>query len=284
MFGISKSRMSQTETSGKMKVIRVFGFFQLFLIMLSMLSCTSHLQTSAITDEDSYSARGYSSCGESIEYVSDKYRNLDSTFPIKKKMAVDYVGNKLGEIERYFASNRDLFEKDSVSLFVDYQSDQNVAISNLYTIRDSNTIKKVLNSSVFGNQILDSLLSYCICVELVALRRVDTVSVFIKDANYSTLVGRSKSSIMRTVMKSLALMRYEYNRILREDPGVNGKLTMKFMIDEKGDIVYLKVLGSSLENCKMENNEVNIVRKWQFEPMAGKPALTTVIYPFIFSR
>ena len=143
---------------------------------------------------------------------------------------------------------------------------------------------KDINDNIFASHSLDSSLIYSLSVELSLIRNNNIVHVNIDDVNYSTVIGRSKANIMRTIMNNLSKMRYEYNRILRKYRGVKGRLTMKFIIDESGSIIYLKVIESSLDNCEMENNEVNIVKKCYFGESDKKPNLTTVIYPFVFSQ
>jgi TonB family protein len=78
-------------------------------------------------------------------------------------------------------------------------------------------------------------------------------------------------------------MRIEYNHILRQYQGVRGKMIVKFIIDESGKVIYLKVIESTLNNCRMENEQINIIKECLFDN-DNKPNLTTVVYPFVFSQ
>jgi hypothetical protein len=226
----------------------------------------------------------FTSCGDSIEYVSDTYRELDSTFPIQKIAAREYVFNKIPLIQEYFNKNMSVLRKDTTKISVEYQSDSRVIISYLYQVKDSITVIKDINTIILSSHSLDSALMSSVCVEVSVVKNNTATNVYIDDVNYSTVIGRSKANIMKAIMKVLPKMRYEYNRTLRLYGEVGGKLVLKFIINETGKIIYLKVIGSSLNNCVMENNEVNIVKECFFDTTDNKPNLTTVVYPFIFSQ
>ena len=51
------------------------------------------------------------------EFISERYSDLDTTFPIQKKSAREYVVNKLTEIEAYFNENIDIPENEYYSCF-----------------------------------------------------------------------------------------------------------------------------------------------------------------------
>ncbi|MFW5785349.1 MAG: TonB family protein [Chitinispirillaceae bacterium] len=96
--------------------------------------------------------------------------------------------------------------------------------------------------------------------------------------------GRSRASIMRVVMQNIAALRYAYNRRLREKPGLGGKITVKFAIDEFGKVIFAKVVESSIGDSQLENTVVRRVRSWAFEKIDKPGDVTEVVYPFVFSQ
>ncbi len=96
--------------------------------------------------------------------------------------------------------------------------------------------------------------------------------------------GRSKASIMRVVMQNLAALRYAYNRRLREKPGLKGKVTVKFAIDEFGKVIFCEVVSSSMGDSVFEKQVVSKVRRWVFEKIDKPGDVTEVVYPFVFSN
>jgi hypothetical protein len=96
--------------------------------------------------------------------------------------------------------------------------------------------------------------------------------------------GRSRASIMRVVMQNLAALRYAYNKRLREKPGLRGKITCKFAIDEFGKVVYCEVVGSTMADPQLESEVVDKVKRWAFEKIDKVGDITEVVYPFAFSQ
>jgi len=96
--------------------------------------------------------------------------------------------------------------------------------------------------------------------------------------------GRSKASIMRVVMQNLAALRYAYNKRLREKPGLNGKVTVKFAIDEFGKVIFCEVINSSMGDSVFEKQVVGKIRRWVFDKIDKPGDVTEVVYPFVFSN
>ncbi len=96
--------------------------------------------------------------------------------------------------------------------------------------------------------------------------------------------GRSKASIMRVVMQNLAALRYAYNKRLREKPGLKGKVTVKFAIDEFGKVIFCEVVNSTMGDATFENLVVTRVKRWVFEKIDKPGDVTEVVYPFVFSQ
>jgi hypothetical protein len=100
----------------------------------------------------------------------------------------------------------------------------------------------------------------------------------------TVLGGRSRMSIMRVVMQNLAALRYAYNKRLREKPGLRGKITCKFAIDEFGKVVYCEVVGSTMADPQLEGEVADKVKRWAFEKIDKVGDITEVVYPFAFSQ
>jgi len=96
--------------------------------------------------------------------------------------------------------------------------------------------------------------------------------------------GRSKSSIMRVVMQNIAALRYAYNKRLREKPGLKGKITVKFAIDEFGKVIFCKVVQTTINDAELESTVVSKIRRWVFEKIDKPGDVTEVVYPFVFSE
>jgi TonB family protein len=96
--------------------------------------------------------------------------------------------------------------------------------------------------------------------------------------------GRSKASIMRVVMQNLAALRYAYNKRLREKPGLQGKVTVKFAIDEFGKVIFCEVVQSTMGDPPFEEIVVGKIKRWVFEKIDKPGDVTEVVYPFVFTQ
>lgn len=96
--------------------------------------------------------------------------------------------------------------------------------------------------------------------------------------------GRSKASIMRVVMQNLAALRYAYNKRLREKPGLKGKITVKWAIDEFGKVIFCQVVESTMDDSEMETIVVDKIKRWVFDKIDKPGDVTEIIYPFVFSQ
>jgi TonB family protein len=95
--------------------------------------------------------------------------------------------------------------------------------------------------------------------------------------------GRSKSEIMRVVMQNIGALRYAYNRCLREKPGIKGKITIRFAIDEIGNVIHCEVIESSMDDKDLESTVTAKIMRWKFERIDKPGDITEVVYPFVFS-
>jgi hypothetical protein len=134
----------------------------------------------------------------------------------------------------------------------------------------------------------DSLPEYKSNLSLFSIIKTDSsipVFSFIDSIYYSGLTGgRSKASIMKVVMEYLGDLKYAYNQRLREKPGLKGKITVKFAIDEFGVVIYCCVIDSTINDQKLENNFTANIWKWKFKKINKPGDVTEVIYPFVLSQ
>jgi len=96
--------------------------------------------------------------------------------------------------------------------------------------------------------------------------------------------GRSRASIQRVVMRNMTELRSAYSKGLREKPGLNGKITVKFAIDEFGKVIFVQLVESTMDDSEFEKTVVDRVKSWAFEKIDKPGDVTEVVYPFVFSE
>jgi TonB family protein len=104
-----------------------------------------------------------------------------------------------------------------------------------------------------------------------------------KQGSGTFIGGRSKSSIMAVVFQNIASLRYEYNKRLRDKPGMTGNVKIRFSIDEFGKVIYCDVLESTMHDPYFEKIVSTIISRWRFEKINKPGDITEIIYPFAFS-
>lgn len=96
--------------------------------------------------------------------------------------------------------------------------------------------------------------------------------------------GRSRANIMRVVRRNMASLKYAYNRRLKTKPGIKGKIVVKWAIDEFGNVLFCKVVSSTMKDPTFEKEVVKKVKAWAFGKINIPGDVTEVSYPFVFSQ
>lgn len=104
-------------------------------------------------------------------------------------------------------------------------------------------------------------------------------------SNGTGLTGnRSRANIMRTVRQNMASLKYAYNNRLIEKPGLKGKITVQFAIDEFGSILHAKVTATTMKDPSFEKILLAKIRRWRFSRIDVPGDVTEVTYPFVFTE
>jgi pSer/pThr/pTyr-binding forkhead associated (FHA) protein len=92
-----------------------------------------------------------------------------------------------------------------------------------------------------------------------------------------------KELIRRVIHEHRAQVRYCYESELQRHPGLNGKVTVKFVIGPAGAVQKSGIDNSTLGNASVENCIVARVYQWQFpKPKGG--GVVQVSYPFLLKE
>jgi len=96
--------------------------------------------------------------------------------------------------------------------------------------------------------------------------------------------GRSKVSILEVVQQRMGTLLYIYQTRLRINPRLSGKIVVEFSINGFGEVISTKVLESTVNDSELEKAVVNQVKGWKFGQIDNRSDVTTITYPFEFSR
>jgi hypothetical protein len=96
--------------------------------------------------------------------------------------------------------------------------------------------------------------------------------------------GRSPAEILRILQLNMPTLRYAYNRWLRTNPDMHGKITVRFAIDEYGKVVFCAITDTFTDDEEIKKQVVAIIRNLRFDAIDKVGDMTEVVYPLVFSR
>lgn len=124
-------------------------------------------------------------------------------------------------------------------------------------------------------------------LELKGERRKEPISAVgteLPPPRVGTVEGmRNRADIQRTVLQNIPSLRHSYNRRLQARPGLAGKVTVRFAIDEYGNVLYCEVLSSTLRDAELERTIQSQIKRWRFRSIDRTGDVTVIEYPFVFS-
>lgn len=91
----------------------------------------------------------------------------------------------------------------------------------------------------------------------------------------------SKEVIRRIAHRHLDEVQLCYQAALSKTPNLEGRTSIKYIINDDGNVQMAAVANSTLENVKIENCVAKVVRKWVFPPPDG--GIVVVTQPFILT-
>ncbi len=93
--------------------------------------------------------------------------------------------------------------------------------------------------------------------------------------------GRDSRSLMATVQRYVAGIRFCYDNALKKTPGLTGKITLQMDIAAAGEIVAVEPLDDSIGNAALERCILSQVQGWKFTAIAAGTVRFTL--PLVFS-
>ncbi len=93
---------------------------------------------------------------------------------------------------------------------------------------------------------------------------------------------RNAESVMAIINSQQGRIMYAYNKYLKTDPSMGGKVSMDVTIEANGTISKVGVVEATIENESFIRELMNIIRRLKFEPIPE--GSITVNLPFVFSR
>ena len=97
----------------------------------------------------------------------------------------------------------------------------------------------------------------------------------------SSNAKRDNNAISAVVSSHKASIRMSYEKYLKREPTLSGKITVRFTIGASGRIAMVQVVENTTGNANLEREIIRKIKMWHFETIAEGDV--TVTYPFVFS-
>lgn len=95
-------------------------------------------------------------------------------------------------------------------------------------------------------------------------------------------VSRSPESILRVIRAHLGGIQYTFQKHLRRDSTLGGKISLKFTIAPSGDIIAITVVSSNTGSAVLDQEILDKARRMKFDTV--ERGNTTVTYQFVLDR
>jgi TonB family protein len=92
---------------------------------------------------------------------------------------------------------------------------------------------------------------------------------------------RDNNAINEIVSSHKASIRMTYEKFLKRDPSLSGKVTVRFTITASGSVTNVQIIENTTGNSEFEQEITRKLRMWKFDPIPDGEV--TVSYPFVFS-
>ena len=93
---------------------------------------------------------------------------------------------------------------------------------------------------------------------------------------------RSEQSIMDVVLSRRGRITYIYNKYLKRNPNLRGKVSIEFTIAANGFVINARIIESTINHPQLERELLALVKRLKFDPIPS--GNVTTIFPFQFSK
>jgi TonB family protein len=104
-----------------------------------------------------------------------------------------------------------------------------------------------------------------------------------KESSGAYAGSRSRAEIFRVVRQNMSSLQDSYNRRLKDNPEMQGRVTVKWAIDEFGNVIFCKLVGSTIGDDTFEQAVVNGIKTWNFGKINAPGDVAEIEFPFLFT-
>ncbi|UCE06230.1 MAG: TonB family protein, partial [bacterium] len=119
-------------------------------------------------------------------------------------------------------------------------------------------------------------------VTLTKKAKVDLVKPSKMTGSKEALGQRTEQSIMNVVLGRQGRITYLYEKYLKREPNLRGKISIEFTIAANGFVTSAQIIESTISHPDLERDLLNLIKRLKFDPIPS--GNVTTIFPFQFSK
>lgn len=119
-------------------------------------------------------------------------------------------------------------------------------------------------------------------VELKKQAKVDLVKPSKMSGSKEALGQRTEQSIWSVVSSRQGRIKYLYDKHLKRNPNLRGKITVEFTIAANGFVSEARIIESTINHPQLEQELLALVRRLKFDPIPS--GNVTTVFPFVFTK
>lgn len=117
-------------------------------------------------------------------------------------------------------------------------------------------------------------------LEKAARVKVETMSK--TGGSQEALGARSEESLRSVLMKNMGRLQYIYNKYLKTNPDIGGKVQVEITINADGTVAKAVVLSSEIPIAELQNEIIDAIKRWKYDVIAS--GSLTVVCPIVFYK
>ncbi|NUO83305.1 energy transducer TonB [candidate division KSB1 bacterium] len=132
---------------------------------------------------------------------------------------------------------------------------------------------------------IDDLIGRVDAGEGVALRkkgRVNVERIGQVSGSKEALGARSEESLRRVLMDNMGRLQYIYEKHLKTNPDISGKIDVEVTINSDGSVGGVNILKSDIPLPPLQSEILDAVRRWRYDPITS--GSMKVVYPVVFVK
>jgi TonB family protein len=137
-----------------------------------------------------------------------------------------------------------------------------------------------------GNSSIDDILKNDAAsepsVKLEKKSKIDVAPIEKVSGSQEAVGARNEQSLYKVLSQNIGRLQYIYEKFLKTNPDIRGKVEVEVTINPDGGIANVAVLSSEIPIPDFQRQLVDAIRRWKYEAIAQ--GQMKVVYPIVFNK